>query len=79
MLRTLHVHATDTDGEWLLTVGPDAFTAERGHARADCAVRATASDLHLLLWNRCAPDGLEVLGDLSLLQLWRDKVAIRWL
>lgn len=79
VVRTLHLHATDTNGEWLLTVGPDAFTAERGHARADCAVRATASDLYLLLWNRRAPDGLEVRGDPSLLQLWRDKVAIRWL
>jgi uncharacterized protein (TIGR03083 family) len=77
--RTLHLHATDTDGEWLVTVGPDSFSAERGHSKADCALRGTASDLYLLVWNRRSWEGLELIGDPRVLQLWRDKVAIRWL
>ena len=44
----------------------------------DCEVHGTASDLHLLLWNRRGADGLDVQGDASLLTHWRDTVQIRW-
>ena len=75
---SLHLHATDIEGEWLARMGPDDFTATRGHAKADCAVRGTASDLHLLLWNRRGTDGLEVLGDRGILDIWRQGVRVRW-
>jgi uncharacterized protein (TIGR03083 family) len=76
--RTLHLHATDGAGEWLVRTGPEGFATTREHARADCSVRATASDLYLLLWNRRPPDGLEVLGDGSVLDLWRETIQIHW-
>ena len=75
---TLHLHATDVDGEWIAHLGPESFRAERGHAKADCAVRGTASDLHLLLWNRRSAEGMEVLGDRGILDLWRRGVRVRW-
>jgi hypothetical protein len=36
---------------------------ERVHAKGDVAVRGTASDLVLMLWNRVDPGGLELHGD----------------
>jgi uncharacterized protein (TIGR03083 family) len=75
--RTLHLHATDIDGEWLIRLD-EGIEVRREHGHADCAVRAPASDLHLLLWNRRAPDGLEVHGDASLLSSWRENVQVHW-
>ena len=51
-VTTVHLHATDAEGEWLVSVGGGQFEIEHGHAKGDVAVRATASDLLLLLWNR---------------------------
>jgi len=72
--RTLHLHATDGDGEWVVSLG-DAVSVERGHARADCAVRASASDLYLLAMNRRGAEGLEVFGDTGVLDAWRENVS----
>ena len=74
---TIHLHATDTPGEWLLEVGPDGVSVSREHAKGDLAVRGPAQQLLLLLWNRVPADaeGLEVFGDQSLLDTWRDRVT----
>ena len=55
-----------------------AVQAERTRGDADCAVSGSASDLHLLLWNRRTGDGLDVEGDPSLLASWREHVQIHW-
>jgi len=47
---TVHLHATDVEGEWLLTLGGSTVAVEHGHAKGDAAVRGTAADLHLWLW-----------------------------
>jgi uncharacterized protein (TIGR03083 family) len=74
--RTLHAHATDAAGEWLVSIGPGGIEVRSEHVKADCAVRGTCSDLFLLLWNRRTAEGLEVFGDRTLLDLWRDTVRI---
>jgi uncharacterized protein (TIGR03083 family) len=74
---TLHIHAVDHHGEWLVRIGPDRTVTTRKHARADCAVRGTASDLYHLLWNRRSADGLEVFGDRSVLRLSGDGADTR--
>jgi uncharacterized protein (TIGR03083 family) len=61
--ESLHLHATDADGEWLLRLGPGGVAVGRGHAKGDAAARGTASDLYLWLYGRAAPERLEVLGD----------------
>jgi uncharacterized protein (TIGR03083 family) len=74
---TLHLHATDGDGEWLATLGPDAVTAERVHGKGDAALRGTASDLYLFAWNRVPlDDRFEVLGDRVAAERWRTVVAL---
>ena len=78
--ETLHVHATDPElasnheGEWTIRRAPEGVTWERGHVKADVAVRGGASDLFLLLLRRLNPDaaGIEVLGDRTLLDEWLD-------
>ncbi|HET7489665.1 MAG TPA: maleylpyruvate isomerase family mycothiol-dependent enzyme [Acidimicrobiales bacterium] len=63
--RTVHLHATDADGEWLIRFDPDSVATERGHAKADAAVRGPAASLYLWLWGRCPLEDLEVFGDRS--------------
>jgi uncharacterized protein (TIGR03083 family) len=80
--KTMHLHATDVaegeagEGEWLVTVGPSGLTVDHKHAKGDVAVRGTASDLLLLLWNRVPADRCEVFGDADLLERWRAAVKV---
>lgn len=61
--RTVHLHASDADGEWLIRFDPGAVAVEVGHAKGDAAVRGPGSDLLLWLWGRLPLDRLEVFGD----------------
>ncbi len=81
--QTIHLHATDPDleqvgggGEWLVTFGPGAITVDHVHAKGDVAVRGTASDLLLLLWNRLDVAQVQVFGDTGLLDRWRTEVTV---
>jgi hypothetical protein len=69
--ETVHLHATDIEGEWLVTLLPESATAERGHAKGDAAIRGTASDLLLQVWGRDALGELEVFGDESVIARFR--------
>jgi uncharacterized protein (TIGR03083 family) len=60
---TVHLHCTDVDGEWF--VEPHG-AVERTHAKADVAVRGSASDLLLALYNRIDIETLDVFGEESL-------------
>jgi hypothetical protein len=60
--RTVHLHATDAEGEWLIRFDPGAVVVEYGHAKGDAAVRGPAGELLLWLWGRRPLDGLEVFG-----------------
>ena len=60
---TLHLHATDIEGEWLVRFGEGTVAVEPGHAKGDAAVRGTAPDLYLWLWGRQDLTALEVFGD----------------
>jgi uncharacterized protein (TIGR03083 family) len=74
--QTLHFHATDPGldgmGEWLVTRTPSGIAVERGHAKADVAVRAPAARLLLLLTRRlpAGDPGVEVFGEQALLTHW---------
>ena len=74
---TMHLHATDIDGEWLVTLGPGGISSEHGHAKGDVALRGAAGDLLLWCWNRVpVDDRFEVFGDATLLDVWRTAVRI---
>jgi uncharacterized protein (TIGR03083 family) len=74
--ETIHLHATDGDGEWLMRLAAGAVIVTREHAKGDVAGRGPASDLLLFLYGRVAPSQLEVFGDASLLDRWHEQV--RW-
>lgn len=75
---TGHLHATDADGEWFLRVGGGQWSVERTHAKADVAIRGTASDLLLLLWGRqpLATGAFEVFGDADAVASLLTRVAM---
>jgi uncharacterized protein (TIGR03083 family) len=75
---TLHLHATDTPGEWWLDFDTEGLATQRQHAKADTAVRGPASGLYLWLFNRQTPEaaGLEVFGRVETAAAWPDAVRI---
>jgi len=60
---TLHIHCTDTQGEWF--VHGDG-RVERIHARGAVAIRGAASDILLALFKRIPIGSLEIIGDAAL-------------
>jgi len=65
---TVHLHASDTPGEWVLRLGADGgVEVAREHEHADVALRGPASDLDLVLWGRLPASALGPLGDAALL------------
>ncbi len=75
--RTLGVLPTDADGGWLVRAGSEPVRDATAAAGADCVLRGTASDLHLLLWNRPTSD-VETAGDPAVLADWRARIRVRW-
>lgn len=69
---SLHLHATDAEGEWTITSPGGVLTVEHGHAKGDVAVRGPASTLYLMLWRRVPPTDpdLERFGDETVLDQW---------
>jgi uncharacterized protein (TIGR03083 family) len=65
--ETLHLHATDRQAEWLLTFEPDRIDVRREHAKGDAAVRASVSDLEMLLYQRPTLGPVERFGDEAVL------------
>jgi uncharacterized protein (TIGR03083 family) len=61
---SVHIHCTDVDGEWLIipTETSDVVVT-REHAKGDCAIRGSASQLLLGLWRRIPMSSLEVIGN----------------
>lgn len=80
--QSLHVHATDTGGHWLLRIRPDELVAERipDGVAAALSVAGPACDLYYALWNRGPWDGLTVTGTTvaDLAALWSSHVHVRW-
>jgi uncharacterized protein (TIGR03083 family) len=63
--RTVHLHATDAEGEWLVRFADGDLIVDLGHAKGDAAVRGPAAELLLWLWGRRRLEELEVFGDTS--------------
>jgi predicted lipid carrier protein YhbT len=73
----MRVTTTDSDGDWLVTIGPHGVITTEG-GRADATVSGPSSDLYLMLWNRRGTDDLQIDGDRSVIDLFRDRVHVRW-
>ncbi len=71
MSGSVHIHCTDVPGEWFIERDG---RVDRAHAVADVALRGTASDLLLALYNRIDIDALEVTGRASIAQHLVERV-----
>ncbi len=70
-LGSLHVHCTDTAGEWLVSPSGAALEVTREHAKGDAALRGPAADLLLRLYNRAG--GGEVVGEPAVLTTFTER------
>lgn len=74
--RTVHLHATDVDAEWVVDLTGEVITWRRAHEKCAVAVRGPVAELMLVVYGRRAPeDRVEVLGDSGLLDFWVKTVA----
>ena len=60
---SVHIHCTDIGGEWFIERDG---SVNRAHAVGDVAMRGTASDLLLVLYNRTDVEAIDVTGNESL-------------
>ena len=60
---SMHVHGTDTEGEWLVRPSAGGVEVTREHAKGDAALRGPAAEVLLRLCNRGT--GGEVVGEPS--------------
>jgi uncharacterized protein (TIGR03083 family) len=70
---SVHLHCTDVAGEWFIERNG---TVDRAHAKGDVALRGTASDLLLALYNRIDIDDLDVIGDATLARHLVERVEV---
>jgi len=73
---SVHIHCTDVDGEWLIvpTESSDVVVT-REHAKGDCAIRGSASQLLLGLWRRIPMSSLEVIGSTEVATQFLNRTA----
>jgi uncharacterized protein (TIGR03083 family) len=60
---SVHLHCADVPGEWTVTETGDGYEVAREHAKGDCAIRGTASNILLALWRRVPLSACDVVGD----------------
>ena len=75
---SMHLHATDYDGEWLVRFTESGIAWERGHSRASVAVRGPVASLLLFTYGRLRPADprLAVFGEADLLDAWQQTTAL---
>jgi uncharacterized protein (TIGR03083 family) len=76
--KSLHLHGTDGDGEWLIQFTDAGIEWERGHAKATTAIRGPLTLLLLFVYGRvpASDERLTVFGDEELPALWPEKTAL---
>jgi uncharacterized protein (TIGR03083 family) len=74
--ETVHLHATDAEGEWLVRMTPDGVDVSHGHAKGDVAARGSASDLLLVVYGRLPVDTVNVFGDAALLARFQELMKL---
>ena len=67
----MHIHCTDTTGEWL--IHPDG-RVQPVHTKGTVAMRGMASDLLLALYKRVPLSGLDLIGDEDLTRDFLDRL-----
>jgi uncharacterized protein (TIGR03083 family) len=71
---SIHVHATDYDGEWILRSDASGLTLETGHDKSAVAARGRAVDLLRVLTRRRVAEDVDV-RILGATEVWTDWLA----
>lgn len=67
---SLHLHCTDTEGEWMVVPdGSGGLAVTREHAKGDVAVRGPAVNILRYMWGR-ERENVDVFGDEDLADAW---------
>jgi uncharacterized protein (TIGR03083 family) len=80
--ETIHIHATDVDVHWQVTLTPDGHTWERSDAdaagKASAAIHGPAGEAHLFQYNRLSDQVVDVecIGDRAILADWLTRSAL---
>jgi uncharacterized protein (TIGR03083 family) len=76
--KSLHLHATDTDGEWVIRFTDSGIAWERGHEKATTAIRGPVTSLLLFTYGRrpASDPSLSAFGDVSIPALWQEKTTL---
>ncbi|MEU0286329.1 maleylpyruvate isomerase family mycothiol-dependent enzyme [Streptomyces sp. NPDC006147] len=76
-LRTLYLHATDTEAEWLIRLDEDGVSWSRGHEKATVALRGPLTWVLLAFYRRITLDDprVEVLGERKVLEHWLELAS----
>lgn len=72
---SLHLHATDIDAEWTVTLKDGVMTIDKGHQKADAAIKASASELYLWSWGRLPYEILSPFGNIAVIEAWKKLPA----
>lgn len=76
--EVMHVHATDVDEHWFLTLGGESMGTARVGGDAALTMSGSAADLYLLMWNRTDGSEVSFAGASDLLATWRESCRVRW-
>lgn len=72
--ETLQLSGTDqVDATWFVRLDPERTSVTREHSAADLELRATASDLEMLLYQRPTNGAVEWLGDRTVLDVFHGE------
>ena len=72
---SIHLHSTDTPGEWLIRLDAEGIQLTREHAKGDVAVRGPASDVLLVLMGRKTMVAVDVFGEAPLFERFRKHAS----
>jgi uncharacterized protein (TIGR03083 family) len=72
---SIHLHSTDTPGEWLVRLDAEGIQLTREHAKGDVAVRGPASDLLLALMGRTTMAAVDVFGEAPVFERFRKHAS----
>lgn len=72
---SLHLHATDIEAEWSLTLLHGKLELNHAHTKADAALRGTASEIYLWTWGRLPAEVLECFGNDDVIEAWKKLPA----
>ena len=75
--RTIGLHATDTQSDWLVDLTGDVILWRRSDEPTSAGMRGTVTDLLLTIYRRRPADSgrIEVTGDAELVNFWLERVG----